>query len=74
MIDLNRKISMERFAKEVGVSYQTIYRYIKKGLLVPRRTLGGKPYFLLADVEAFNKHTSAAPLILDGESTDGFAE
>lgn len=74
MIDTNVKISMERFAQEVGVSYQTIYRYVKKGQLVPRRTLGGKPYFLFSDIELFNKHTSAEPLILDGESNNGTAE
>jgi excisionase family DNA binding protein len=67
----DKRISIESFAKRVGVSYQTIYRYIKKGQLVPRRTLGGKTYFLLTDVDLFKGHTSSEPLILNGESTDG---
>lgn len=69
--DKDKRISIESFAKRVGVSYQTIYRYIKKGSLVPRRTLGGKVYFLLTDVELFKNHTSSEPLILNGESTHG---
>lgn len=72
--NLNRKISMEDFAAKVEVSYQTIYRYVKSGKLVPRRTLGGKPYFLLADVEAYRNHFSSEPLILDGAPIYGTAE
>jgi predicted DNA-binding transcriptional regulator AlpA len=71
MDDLNKKINMEKFASLVGLSYQTIYRYIKSGQLLPRRTLGGKPYFILADVELFKEHHSAEPLILDGAPTNG---
>lgn len=62
----NHKITMERFAKLVGVTYRTIKRYIDAGKLLPRRTLGGKPYFLMGDVEVYRNHTSTEPLILDG--------
>ena len=72
--NLNRKLNLEDFAKEVDVSYQTIYRYVKSGKLIPRRTLGGKPYFLMADVETFKNHHSSEPLILDGVSINGTAE
>lgn len=72
--DPNRKLNLEDFAKEVDVSYQTIYRYVKSGKLVPRRTLGGKPYFLTGDVETFKCHYSSEPLILDGAPINGTAE
>lgn len=62
----NNKITMERFAELCGVSYRTIKRYIDAGKLLPRRSLGGKPYFLLGDVDTFRKHTTSEPLILDG--------
>ena len=67
VINKDKRISIEGFARKVGVSYQTIYRYIKKGQLVPRRTLGGRIYFLLSDVDRFKNHTSSEPLILNGE-------
>jgi hypothetical protein len=69
--DLNKRIGMEQFADLVGLSYQTIYRYVKNGQLLPRRSLGGKPYFILADVVLFKNHHSNEPLILDGAPTDG---
>lgn len=62
----NKKITMEHFAKLVGVSYRTIKRYIDAGRLLPRRSLGGKPYFLLGDVEVYLRHTGNEPLVLDG--------
>lgn len=62
----NTKITMERFAESVGVSYRTIKRYIDAGKLLPRRSLGGKPYFLSGDVELYKRHTKEEPLILDG--------
>ena len=62
----NNQITMERFAELCGVSYRTIKRYIDAGKLLPRRSLGGKPYFLLGDVDTFRKHTTSEPLILDG--------
>lgn len=66
MSDKNKKITMDRFASLVGVSYRTIKRYIDAGKLLPRRSLGGKPYFLLGDVDVYNRHTTDEPLILDG--------
>ena len=62
----NTKITIERFASLVGLSYRTIKRYMDSGQLVPRRSLGGKIYFLIGDVDVFNSHTSSEPLILDG--------
>lgn len=62
----NTKITIERFAKLVNLSYRTIKRYMDTGKLVPRRSLGGKIYFLLGDVDLFNSHTTSEPLILDG--------
>lgn len=64
--ELNTKITMEHFAEYVGVSYRTIKRYIDAGKLLPRRSLGGKPYFLLGDVAVYRKHTTNEPLIFDG--------
>lgn len=68
--DQNKRITMERFASLVGVSYRTIKRYVDAGKLLPRRTLGGKPYFLLRDVETFKNHDSQEPLILAGASNE----
>lgn len=65
-INENSKITMECFAGLVGVSYRTIKRYIDAGKLIPRRSLGGKPYFLYGDVKVYQQHTSDEPLILDG--------
>lgn len=61
-----KKIDVEEFARRVELSYQTIYRYVKSGKLVPRRTLGGRAYFLIGDVDVFKNHYSSEPLILDG--------
>lgn len=58
------RITMERFASLVKISYRTLKRYVDAGRLIPRRTLGGKPYFLLRDVETYKNHTSQEPLIL----------
>lgn len=69
--DLLKKIDIEEFARRVNLSYQTIYRYVKSGKLVPRRTLGGRPYFLVGDVEIYNNHFSSEPLILDGAPVYG---
>lgn len=65
----NNKITMERFAQLCGVSYRTIKRYIDAGKLIPRHTLGGKPYFIVGDVETFRNHSSSETLNLDGAST-----
>lgn len=64
MTDTYDRITMERFASLVKISYRTLKRYVDAGQLIPRRTLGGKPYFLLRDVETYKKHTSQEPLIL----------
>lgn len=51
------------FAKECGISYTTLNRYMNKGLIIPRRTLGGKIYFCKADIKAYLAHNSSEPLI-----------
>lgn len=66
----NTKLSQEAFAEQVGVSYRSIYRYIKEGKLVPRKTLGGRVYFLMKDVETYLNHHSDEPLVLDGARAD----
>jgi DNA-binding transcriptional MerR regulator len=47
------RISITKFAVEVGLSRRTIHRYITSGALKPSRTLGGKPYFTVIDVDRF---------------------
>lgn len=68
------KLSQEDFAARVGLSYRTIYRYIKNGQLVPRKTLGGKVYFFYKDVDTFLNHHSDKPLVFDEVMTDGKPE
>ena len=71
MIDeKNRRIDAQDFAELVHISYRTLKRYQDSGKLIPRRTLGGKAYFLLEDVEKFNSHHSDEPLILAEVSTN----
>ena len=70
----NRRIDAQEFATLVGYSYRTIKRYQDAGKLVPRRSLGGKAYFLLSDVEKFKNHHSDEPLILDEVSSNDTAK
>lgn len=67
---MNNRITMDKFAQEVGVSYRTIKRYIDEGKLLPRRTLGGKIYFLDQDIELYLNHNTSEPLILDRTATN----
>lgn len=69
-LPLRARLDVKSFAEQAGTSYRTIYRYIKSGQLVPRRTLGGRVYFLYADVDLFKNHLSSEPLILDGAPID----
>lgn len=66
MVDENndRRIDAQDFASLVGISYRTLKRYQDAGKLVPRRTLGGKAYFLQSDVAKYKNHHSDEPLIL----------
>lgn len=75
MIDeKDRRIDAQDFASLVGISYRTLKRYQDAGKLVPRRTLGGKAYFLLKDVEKYKNHHSDEPLILVEVSTNDTTE
>lgn len=67
---MNNRITMEKFAEAVGVTYRTIKRYIDAGKLLPRRTLGGKIYFLDSDIPLYLNHNTSEPLILDGTATN----
>lgn len=46
-----KKISITECAKQCGISRVTLYSYIKKGTVVPRKTPGGKSFFLQEDVD-----------------------
>lgn len=48
-----RKLTISEFARRVNYSRRQITRYIESGKLIPRRSLGGLPYFLESDVEKF---------------------
>lgn len=48
-----RRLNISQFAREVGYSRRQITRYIETGKLLPRRTLGGLPYFLESDIQKF---------------------
>lgn len=52
---LLKKISISECARECNVSRVTIYSYIKKGLVTPRETPGGKKFFTEEDVEKLKK-------------------
>lgn len=64
------RIDAQDFASLVNISYRTLKRYQDAGKLIPRRTLGGKAYFLLSDVEKYKNHHSDEPLILAEVSSD----
>ena len=66
----DRKIDAQDFANLVGISYRTLKRYQDSGKLIPRRTLGGKAYFLLCDVETYKNHHTDEPLFLAEVSTN----
>lgn len=68
---MNHELNMSEFADYIDISYRTLKRYIDRGKLVPRKTLGGKSYFLFCDVFAYKNHTSDEPLILAGTPIDG---
>lgn len=48
---LVNKISITECAKQLELTRPTIYSYIKKGLITPRKTPGGKTFFLQEDVD-----------------------
>lgn len=48
---LVNKISITDCAKQLEVTRPTVYSYIKKGLITPRKTPAGKTFFLQEDVD-----------------------
>lgn len=54
----NKKLTLRKFAEEVGYSERQISRYITSGKLIPRRNLSGRHYFLIEDVDRFNSFTA----------------
>lgn len=50
-----KKINIAELARLCEVSRVTIYAYIKKGVITPRKTPGGKSFFLEEDVEKLKK-------------------
>lgn len=52
---LVNKISITDCAKQLELSRVTIYSYIEKGLIKPRKTPGGKPFFLQEDIDELKK-------------------
>lgn len=49
----NRKLTLQAFSEEVGYSCRQLNRFINAGKLIPRRTLGGRPFYLDKDIAAF---------------------
>lgn len=47
------RMNVRRFAQLVGQSERQVYRWIKAKKLIPRRTPGGRPFFLQDDVDNF---------------------
>lgn len=49
------KLTLKDFAKLCEVTPTTIYSYINRGIISPRKTPIGKNYFLEEDVEKLNE-------------------
>lgn len=47
---MNEKMSFEEVAEMLGVTRQTIYRYVEKGFLNPVKAFNGRVYFSRAEV------------------------
>lgn len=52
---LVNKLTITDCAKQLELSRVTIYSYIKKGIIVPRKSPGGKLYFLQEDIDELSK-------------------
>jgi predicted site-specific integrase-resolvase len=50
-----KKISLTKCAELCGISRVTLYAYIKKGLITPHKTPGGKPFVVQEDVDTLKK-------------------
>jgi predicted site-specific integrase-resolvase len=51
--DPSKRLSYAEFAKLIGYSRATVFRWEKKGIIKARRLPGTKPFFLEEDVSAF---------------------
>lgn len=52
---INKKITITEAAKQLELSRVTIYSYINKGIITPRKTPGGKKFFLQEDIDDLSK-------------------
>lgn len=52
---IDKKLTITDCAKQLELSRVTIYAYIDKGILVPRKTPAGKKFFLQEDIDEFSK-------------------
>jgi DNA-binding transcriptional MerR regulator len=51
------KLNVTEFAKEMGISRRTLYRYIEKGLITPRvSSFNGQRYFTEEDVLKYKEY------------------
>lgn len=52
---IDKKLTITDCAKQLELSRVTIYSYIKKGIIVPRKTPAGKSFFLQEDIDKLSK-------------------
>ena len=50
-----KKYTITETAKIIGVTRQTLFRWIRKEVVVPRKTTGGKSFFVEEDIEKLKK-------------------
>lgn len=52
---LVNKITVKDFAEQLGVPRRTLYRWIEKGMVIPKKGFNGRPYFTWEDVKQFKE-------------------
>lgn len=50
-----KKYTITETAKIIGVTRQTLFRWIRKKVVTPRKTPGGKSFFVEEDIEKLKK-------------------
>lgn len=56
---MTKKYSVSEFARALNISRRTIYRWIYLQVIpAPRRSLGGKPYYTLEDLDVIAEKIS----------------
>lgn len=50
---ITKKYSVVEASKALGISRASMYRYIEKGSIVPRKSLGGKNFFTKDDIDYY---------------------